>query len=177
MEIPSTRYARTIDGDSIAYQVVGDGPFDLVYVPGFISHVELWWAEPAIGRFYERLASFSRLILFDKRGTGLSDPIPGSQPLEERMEDVGAVMNAAGSDRAALVGLSEGSAMAAVFAATYPERTSALVLMGPILGGAVEEHPAGEAWTDACRHFQTALGRWGDGSTLRLVGRAGFQPS
>ena len=170
MEIPSTRYARTIDGDSIAYQVVGDGPFDLVYVPGFISHVELWWAEPSIGRFYERLASFSRLILFDKRGTGLSDPISGPQPLEERMEDVRTVMDAAGSERAALVGLSEGSAMAAVFAATYPQRTSALVLMGPILGGVVEEHPAGEAWTDACRRFQTALGRWGDGSTLRLVG-------
>ena len=170
MEIPSTRYARAIDGDSIAYQVVGDGPFDLVYVPGFISHVELWWAEPSIGRFYERLASFSRLILFDKRGTGLSDPISGPQPLEERMEDVRTVMDAAGSERAALVGLSEGSAMAAVFAATYPQRTSALVLMGPILGGVVEEHPAGEAWTDACRRFQTALGRWGDGSTLRLVG-------
>ena len=77
MEIPGTRYAQAADGDSIAYQVVGDGPFDLVYVPGFISHVELLWAEPSIGRFYERLASFSRLILFDKRGTGLSDPIPG----------------------------------------------------------------------------------------------------
>ena len=170
MEIPTTRYARTTDGDSIAYQVVGDGPFDLVYVPGFISHVELWWAEPAIGRFYERLASFSRLILFDKRGTGLSDPIPGPQPLEERMEDVRTVMNAAGSERAALAGLSEGSAMAAVFAATYPERTSALVLMGPILGGPVEEHPDGEAWADACRRFQSALGHWGDGSTARLLG-------
>ena len=74
--------------------MVGDAPFDLVYIPGFISHVELWWAEPSIGRFYERLASFSRLILFDKRGTGLSDPIPGLQPLEERMEDVRAVMSA-----------------------------------------------------------------------------------
>ena len=170
MEIPSTRYARAADGDSIAYQVAGDGPFDLVYVPGFISHVELWWAEPSIGRFYERLASFSRLILFDKRGTGLSDPIPGPEPLEERMDDVRAVMDAAGSERAALVGLSEGSAMAAVFAATHPERTSALVLMGPILGGSVGEHPAGEAWADACRRFQSALEHWGDGSTLRLVG-------
>jgi pimeloyl-ACP methyl ester carboxylesterase len=178
LEIPGTRYARAADGDSIAYQVVGDGPFDLVYVPGFISHVELWWAEPSIGRFYERLASFSRLILFDKRGTGLSDPIPRPQPLEERMDDVRAVMDAAGSERAALVGLSEGSAMAVVFAATYPARTSALVLMGPIVGGSIEEHPAGDAWTDACRRIQAALGRWGetalerwgDGSTLRLVG-------
>ncbi len=170
LEIPGTRYARAADGDSIAYQVAGDGPFDLVYVPGFISHVELWWAEPSIGRFYERLASFSRLILFDKRGTGLSDPIPGPQPLEERMEDVRAVMDAAGSERAALVGLSEGSAMAAVFAATYPERTSALVLMGPILGGSVAQHPAGKAWTEAWRRFQTTLEHWGDGSTLRLTG-------
>ena len=110
--------------------MVGDGAFDLVYVPGFISHVELVWAEPAIARFYERLASFSRLILFDKRGTGLSDPIQGPQPLEERMEDLRAVMDAAGSERAALVGLSEGCAMATVFAATYPERTRQLVLDG-----------------------------------------------
>jgi class 3 adenylate cyclase len=170
LEIPGTRYARAADGDSIAYQVVGDGPFDLVYVPGFISHVELAWAEPSIGRFYERLATFSRLILFDKRGTGLSDPIAGPQPLEERVDDVRAVMDAAGSERAALVGLSEGIAMAAVFAATHPQRTSALVLLGPILGGSVEQHPAGDAWADACRRFQTALERWGDGSTLRLLG-------
>jgi pimeloyl-ACP methyl ester carboxylesterase len=170
VDIPDTRYAVAADGDCIAYKVVGDGPFDLVYVPGFISHVELWWAEPAIGRFYERLASFSRLILFDKRGTGLSDPIQGPQPLEERMEDMRAVMDAAGSERAALVGLSEGCAMAAVFAATYPQRTRALVLMGPILGGSVEDHPAGEAWTDACQRFQTALESWGDGSTARLLG-------
>jgi deoxyinosine 3'endonuclease (endonuclease V) len=81
VEIPDTRYAAADDGDSIAYKVVGDGAFDLVYVPGFISHVELAWAEPAIARFYERLASFSRLILFDKRGTGLSDPIQAPQPL------------------------------------------------------------------------------------------------
>jgi pimeloyl-ACP methyl ester carboxylesterase len=157
MDVPDTRYAHAADGDCIAYKVVGDGPFDLVYIPGFISHVELFWAEPAIARFYERLASFSRLILFDKRGTGLSDPIPGPQPLEERMEDVRVVMDAAGSGRAALVGLSEGSAMAAVFAATYPERTRALVLMGPIIGGAVEEHPAPEPWIDACRRFRSAL--------------------
>jgi class 3 adenylate cyclase len=170
VDIPDTRYAVASDGDSIAFCVAGDGPFDLVYVPGFISHVELLWAEPAIGRFYERLASFSRLILFDKRGTGLSDPIPGPQPLEERMEDVRAVMDAAGSQRAALVGLSEGCAMATVFAATYPARTRALVLMGPILGGSLDEHPAGAAWTDACQRFQTALESWGDGSALRLLG-------
>jgi class 3 adenylate cyclase len=170
VEIPDTRYAAADDGDSIAYKVVGDGAFDLVYVPGFISHVELVWAEPAIARFYERLASFSRLILFDKRGTGLSDPIQAPQPLEERMEDLRAVMDAAGSERAALVGLSEGCAMGIVFAATYPERTSGLVLMGPILGGSTDEHPAGAAWSDACQRFQAALEDWGSGSTLRLLG-------
>ena len=170
MEVPTTHYAITAQGESVAYQVVGDGPFDLVYVPGFISHVELLWAEPSIARFYERLASFSRLILFDKRGTGLSDPIQGPQPLEERMEDVLAVLDAIGSERAALVGLSEGSAMAALFAATYPERTSALVLCGPIQGGSAEHHPAGQRWSEACRRFQTALESWGDGSTLPLLG-------
>ena len=107
MEVPATHYAVTAQGESVAYQVVGNGPFDLVFVPGFISHVELLWAEPSIARFYERMASYSRLILFDKRGTGLSDPIPGPQPLEERMQDVQAVLDAVGSERAALVGLSE----------------------------------------------------------------------
>jgi class 3 adenylate cyclase len=170
MEVPTTHYAVTAQGESVAYQVVGNGPFDLVFVPGFISHVELLWAEPSIARFYERMASYSRLILFDKRGTGLSDPIPGPQPLEERMQDVQAVLDAVGSERAALVGLSEGSAMAALFAATYPERTIALVLCGPIRGGSAERHPAGQRWFEACRRFQAALESWGDGSALSLLG-------
>jgi pimeloyl-ACP methyl ester carboxylesterase/class 3 adenylate cyclase/DNA-binding CsgD family transcriptional regulator len=124
-----TRYARS--GDiSIAYQVVGDGALDLVFVMGWVSHLDYFWAEPSFARFLRRLASFSRLILFDKRGTGLSDRVPAVPTLEERMDDVRAVMDAAGSPRAALLGVSEGGAMCALFAATYPERTSSLIMVG-----------------------------------------------
>jgi pimeloyl-ACP methyl ester carboxylesterase len=124
-----TRYAKSGEY-SIAYQVVGDAPLDLVYVPGFVSHVESAWDDPDYARFLDRLASFSRLILFDKRGTGLSDRVPVKllPTLEERMDDVRAVMDAAGSERAALFGVSEGGPMSMLFATTYPERVSALVL-------------------------------------------------
>ena len=127
--LPETRYARSGDVH-IAYQVVGDGPLDLVFVPGWITHVELGWDDPYQAAWQERLASFARLIVFDKRGTGLSDRVPvGELPiLEERMDDVRAVMDAAGSERAALLGVSEGGSLAALFAATYPERTEALIL-------------------------------------------------
>jgi len=127
---PETRYAKS--GDlNIAYQVLGEGPFDLVYVPGWISNVELMWEEPAHAHLLRRLASFSRLILFDKRGTGLSDAVPLDRlpTLEERMDDVRAVMDAAGSQRAALFGSSEGGLMSVLFAATYPERTRALTAL------------------------------------------------
>ena len=126
-----TRYARSGDVH-IAYQVVGEGPFDLVYVPGWVSHVELAWEEPTLARFLGRLASFSRLILFDKRGTGLSDRVSDDKlpTLEERMDDLRAVMDAVGSERAAIFGVSEGGTLAALFAATYPERTTALVMFG-----------------------------------------------
>ena len=125
---PETRYAKSGDVN-IAYQVVGDGPFDLVYVPGWISNVELMWEEPAHARLLGRLATFSRLILFDKRGTGMSDPVPLDRlpTLEQRMDDVRAVMDAAACERAALFGSSEGGLMSILFAATYPERTRALV--------------------------------------------------
>ncbi|MBA2316130.1 MAG: alpha/beta fold hydrolase [Chloroflexi bacterium] len=124
---PRTRYARS--GDlSIAYQVVGDGPIDLVHAPGFISHLEYGWQEPRYERYLRRLAGFSRLILFDKRGTGMSDRTAGIAPLVERMDDVRAVMDAAGSQRAVVFGFSESAPLAMLFAATYPERTSALVL-------------------------------------------------
>ena len=114
-----TRYARSGDVH-IAYQVVGEGPFDLVFVPGFVSNVEAIWESPARARFFRRLASFSRLILFDKRGTGLSDRTSQIFTLEQRMDDVRAVMDAAGSERAALFGISEGGPMSVLFAATYP---------------------------------------------------------
>src|ERR1700758_628275 len=120
-----TRYARSGDV-AIAYQVVGEGPFDVVFVPGAISHVELGWEVPSFRRLYERLAAFCRLIIFDKRGTGMSDSVQGAPSLEVRMDDVRAVMDAAGSRRAALIGVSEGVAMSILFAATYPERTGAL---------------------------------------------------
>ena len=128
---PTTRYARSGEY-SIAYQVIGDAPLDLVYVPGFVSHVESSWEDPDHARFLDRLSSFSRLILFDKRGTGLSDRVPVKllPTLEERMDDVRAVMDAAGSERAALFGVSEGGPMSVLFATTYPERVSALVLYG-----------------------------------------------
>jgi len=126
---PETRYARSGDVN-IAYQVVGDGPFDLVFVMGWVSHLEYFWKEPSFARFLRRLASFSRLIVFDKRGTGLSDRVTALPTLEQRMDDVRAVMEAVGSERAALLGVSEGGPMCSLFAATYPEKTMALVMIG-----------------------------------------------
>ncbi len=126
-----TRYARSGDVN-IAYQVVGDGPLDLLFVLGWVSNIELMWEAPILARLLERLASFSRLILFDKRGTGLSDRVSNDRlpTLEERMDDVRAVLDAVGSQRAALFGHSEGGNMSVLFAATYPERTSALITLG-----------------------------------------------
>jgi pimeloyl-ACP methyl ester carboxylesterase/DNA-binding CsgD family transcriptional regulator len=126
---PETRYAR-IGGVSIAYQVVGEGAIDLILVPGFVSHVEAIWEEPSLAHFLTRLASFSRLILFDKRGTGLSDPITGTPTMADRMDDIRAVMDAAGSQRAALLGVSEGGTLAMSFAHTHPERAQFLILYG-----------------------------------------------
>jgi pimeloyl-ACP methyl ester carboxylesterase len=119
-----TKYA--LSGDvSIAYQVDGQGPIDLVVVPGWVSNVDVHREEPAVDHFYRRLASFSRVIAFDKRGTGLSDRVADLPSLEVRMDDVRAVLDAVGSERAALFGYSEGGPMSALFAATYPQRTSA----------------------------------------------------
>ncbi|SFN55650.1 adenylate/guanylate cyclase domain-containing protein [Variovorax sp. OV329] len=130
-EHPETRYAKSGDCH-IAYQVVGKGPLDLVFIPGFVSHAEHCWEEPRWARCFRRLSSFARLIIFDKRGTGMSDPVPVGQlpTLEQRMDDVRAVMDAAGSQRAALVGVSEGGPLSLLFAATHPDRTAAIVLMG-----------------------------------------------
>jgi pimeloyl-ACP methyl ester carboxylesterase len=129
MSPPPTQYAKSGE-TSIAYQVVGDGPLDLVLVLGFATHLELQWEGAPFARFCERLASFSRLILFDKRGNGLSDPVPEVPTLEQRIDDVRAVMDAARSERAALFGVSEGGPMSIMFAATHPERATALVLHG-----------------------------------------------
>ena len=129
--LPETKYARIADDSYVAYQVVGAGPIDLVYTAGWFGHVEAQWEYPALARFLHRLASFSRLICFDRRGHGLSDPIDlDNITLEQWMDDVRVVMDAAGSERAALLGAGEGGPMTILFAATYPERTSALVLVG-----------------------------------------------
>ncbi len=116
MTVPETRYVRS-GGVTVAYEVVGDGPVGLVYVPGFLSYVERSWEHPAYARFLRRLASFSRLIVLDKRGTGLSDPIAGVPSAEARMDDIRAVMDAAGSERAALFGAFEGGPLSLLFAA------------------------------------------------------------
>lgn len=129
MSMPATRYAKS-GNVHIAYQAFGSGSTDLVFVPGFISHIENYWEHPDLARWLLRLASFTRVIMFDKRGTGLSDPVSELPSLDLRMDDVRAVMDAAGSESAALLGVSEGGALAALFAATYPQRCQRLVLYG-----------------------------------------------
>jgi pimeloyl-ACP methyl ester carboxylesterase len=126
---PETKYAKSGDVH-IAYQVLGKGPIDLICTSGWVTHLEYTWEHPLSAHFYQRLASFSRLILFDKRGTGLSDRSLGAPTLEARMDDIRAVMDAVGSERAALLGISEGASMNMLFAATHPNRTAALVIIG-----------------------------------------------
>jgi class 3 adenylate cyclase len=125
---PETQYARSADV-SIAYQVLGEGPLDLVWIPSLTHHVELNWENPIVAQFLRRLASVARVLVFDKRGTGMSDRLAGTETLEERMDDIRAVMDAAGSERAVISGLGDGGPLAMLFAATYPERTPALVLI------------------------------------------------
>ena len=138
--MPETQYA--VNGDlNIAFQVIGEGPRDLVYVPGWVSNIEVMWEDPGLARFLRRLASFSRLITFDKQGTGLSDPVPLHQlpDLERRMDDLRAVMNEVGSERATLFGHSEGGNLCLLFGATYPDRTDGVILTGA---------PATRIWSD-----------------------------
>src|SRR5688500_15326706 len=122
MPTPRTRYAKSGDVN-VAYQVLGEGPIDLVYVWGWLSHLDFQWPNPELTSYLRRLASFSRLIMFATRGTGLSDPVGGAPSFDERMDDIRAVMAAVGSERAALLGFSEGTALSALFAASHPERT------------------------------------------------------
>ncbi len=155
------RYAQSGDV-SIAYQVTGDGPLDLVLVPGFISHLEFDWEEPRHAAFLERLASFSRLIRLDKRGTGLSDRHGGIADLETSMDDVRAVMDAADSERAALFAYHEGGPMSILFAATYPERVSALVLASTFVTGPPSELDEEQR----AALIDGIVSRWGDGETI-----------
>ncbi len=162
---PQTRYATAPDGVSIAYQVVGEGPRDLVWVPGWVSHVEAAWDEPMLARFFERLASFSRLILFDKRGTGMSDRVPESElpTLETRMSDVLTVCDAVGAARPTLLGVSEGAPLCILFAATHPSRTAAIILLG---GFAREMAAPGHPWgtrRSPSRRFSRRSGGIGEG--------------
>jgi pimeloyl-ACP methyl ester carboxylesterase len=151
---PETHYAQS-GTVNIAYQAFGQGPPDLVIVPGYISNIEVTWEDPSFARFLNRLGSFARVILFDKRGTGLSDRVTDMPSLEVRMDDLRAVMDAAGSERAAIFGFSEGGPMCALFAATYPERTSALITCGAYARRLrAPDHPWGmlpeelEGWID-----------------------------
>jgi class 3 adenylate cyclase len=145
MTPPETRYARS--GDShLAFQVIGDGPLDLVFFGTLVSHVELIWEEPSAARLFERLSSLGRLIIFDKRGVGMSDPVPVNAPptLDERLEDVTAVMNAAGSEEAVLLGTSDGGQLAILFAITHPRRSRALVLIETFARASyAEDYPIG----------------------------------
>ena len=171
IDVPETRYARSGDVH-LAYQVIGDGPIDLVLFGTFVSHVELNWENPSITRFLRGLASFSRLIVFDKRGVGMSDPAATDRPptLEERMEDVRAVMDAAGSEQAALFGTSEGSQLAVLFAATYPERTLATVLYGGFAFARREsDYPAGIPESVVDTVLEIVERDWGGDGILDLV--------
>jgi pimeloyl-ACP methyl ester carboxylesterase len=169
VERSETRYARSGDV-SIAYLVVGEGTVRSRVRARLVSNVELMWDEPDYAAFLERLASFSRLIIFDKRGTGLSDPVPLEQlpTLEQRMDDVRAVMDAVGSERAALLGHSEGGTMCVLFSATYPERTTALVLVGCYAKRIrSDDYPWAPAPKDREREIEGIETRWGSPDMLR----------
>ena len=163
------RYARS-GGVNIAFQVTGDGPFDLVLVPGFFSHLEIDWEHPEHARFLERLGSFARLIRFDKRGTGLSDRAVGIPDLETRMDDVRAVMDAASSERAALFGYSEGGPMCVLFAATYPDRTRALVLYGSYARRVrTDDYPWAPSWDERVETANELEETWGENVDLSTM--------
>jgi len=185
---PKTHYARN-GRANIAYQVVGDGPQDVRFIPAFVSHLDLYWAAHETAAFFRRLSSASRLILFDKRGTGLPDPLTAAVTLEERMGDARAVLDECGSERVALFGLSEGGPMSILFAATYPERTAASITFGSFARLLPAPHymwerrrgvpyaddtsaeimylwERNEGFTDALEN------RWGEGTTLTM-----FMPS
>jgi class 3 adenylate cyclase len=174
MQSPQTRYVRRGDV-SIAYQLVGERGPDLVIVPGFISHLDLQWMDLGYSRFLERLSSFTRLILYDKPGTGLSDPIPHVPTLEERIADIRTLLDAVGSERTALFGFSEGGPVCALFAATWPERTSALVLYGTYAHGRPSEEEvlaegvSLEDYDRVATGFTDVVAHWGEGRLGRLI--------
>jgi pimeloyl-ACP methyl ester carboxylesterase len=170
VEMPETRYAKTEDGVHVAYQIVGDGPPHVVYANSFMGHIEVSWEYAPAVRFYERMAAFSRLVPFDRRGTGLSDPIVGRFTMEDRIADIQAVMDAVGLDQAVLLGSSEGAAACAYFAALYPERVSALIFYAPaVVAMADDECPW--AWKESrwARFFEALDNTWATGAGLEAV--------
>src|SRR2546423_10095920 len=170
MKTPQTKYARS--GElSIAYQVLGDGPLNLVHIPGIVSHVDLAWENASYRRFMERLSSFARVIVYDKRGMGLSDPVSEAPSVEERIDDTRAVMDAVGVDRAAIFGCSEGALLATFFAAAYPHRVSHSILYGSF--ARLRPDPPDYPWgfeDEAIVEFEEAIKEaWGEGIMLTLL--------
>jgi class 3 adenylate cyclase len=166
VQLPETRYAKG-PGGNIAYRVVGDGPMNLVIAPGWLSHVDVLSSDPGWGKFVGQLASFARVIQYDKRGTGLSDPVDGVPTLESRADDLRAVLDATHTERTALFGLSEGGPISVLFAATYPERVTALILFGTYANGTVEDDgsPGRGRWIRLMARVQDSLEHWGEGHT------------
>jgi class 3 adenylate cyclase len=164
---PETHYAKGPGGD-IAYQVVGDGPIDLVIVPGWISHVDLQWQDPGWSQFIAQFASFARVIQYDKLGTGASDPIVEVPTLESRADELHAVLDAAGSDRPAFFGFSQGGPISVMFAASYPERVRALIIFGSFVSGSLEDDgsAARATWITLLNQVRRSVDRWGEGSTI-----------
>ena len=176
-QLPETQYAQSGEV-SIAYQVTGNGPVDLIMTPGFVSHLDHSWEEPSFARCLHRLASFCRLIRFDKRGTGLSDREAGIPSLEQRMDDIRAVMDSAGSRRAAILGISEGGPMSALFAATYPARTEALILYGTYARTAwAPDYPWGARIDNADTRDEETRKTWGSPAAVRGLVASWLAPS
>lgn len=170
MEAPRTRYARS--GElSIAYQVVGEGPLDLVHIPGATSHLDLAWEHPGYARFMKRLSEFARVIVYDKRGMGLSDPFVDPPSVEERIDDTRAVMDAVGSAKAVVFGCSEGGTLAAYFAAAYPERVTSAVLYGALARFTADppEFPWGFDEYTTQVYAEGANEAWGEGFSLNMI--------
>jgi pimeloyl-ACP methyl ester carboxylesterase len=168
--VSEVAFARSGDVH-IAYRVVGDGPIDLVYVQGAATHLDAYWELPAYRHYCERLAEFSRLILFDKRGMGMSDRVPGAVPLDVRMDDIRAVMDAVGSDSAALLGESEGGPLSMLFAAAHPERTRALVLQGAEVREQTDDDwPWGESTREDFEAYMAKISDvWGQGNVIKVM--------
>lgn len=175
MQAPETRYAHRSDGVSIGYQVIGSGPATLIFCWGWMSHLDLQWTDTALSRFFERLATFSRVVVYDKPGTGVSDPITHLATLEERVEDVRTVMDAAGIEHAAILGESEAGPVAALFAASYPERTDALIVYGSIATGHPDDDELaayggrrGELDEFVAR-LHNSIDHWGEGQSAEWI--------